>query len=336
MKELTISDIANLANVSTSTVSRVLNCSDLVKEDTRRKVLSIIEREGYSPSAVAKNLSQKVSENVGVMVQGIHNVFFGNLLRGVMNVANNNGLIVTCSDSEDNMQKDMAAIDVFKNQRVRGLLYTPAIDYRNIQEKKMLEKHLKMLNRPVILMDRQLEGMEFDGVFFDDEKAINKATKALINAGHTKIAIINAMPDRISPRLRQKGYEDALLSAGLPVEQRYIFFGDYSMETAYRLSVKLLSMTDRPTAVITCNNWTSMGFIKAVSERGEIMPDDIACIGLDQLEVLDIANISFNYILRDSKLMGERAMELLINRMAFPERPKQTSTLEAPLVIKKL
>ena len=113
MKELTISDIANLANVSTSTVSRVLNCSDLVKEDTRRKVLSIIEREGYSPSAVAKNLSQKVSENVGVMVQGIHNVFFGNLLRGVMNVANNNGLIVTCSDSEDNMQKDMAAIDVF-------------------------------------------------------------------------------------------------------------------------------------------------------------------------------------------------------------------------------
>ena len=158
----------------------------------------------------------------------------------------------------------------------------------------------------------------------------------MINAGHTKIAIINAMPDRISPRLRQKGYEDALLSAGLPVEQRYIFFGDYSMETAYRLSVKLLSMTDRPTAVITCNNWTSMGFIKAVSERGEIMPDDIACIGLDQLEVLDIANISFNYVLRDSKLMGERAMELLINRMAFPERPKQTITLEAPLVIKKL
>ena len=79
-----------------------------------------------------------------------------------------------------------------------------------------------------------------------------------------------------------------------------------------------------------------MGFIKAVSERGEIMPDDIACIGLDQLEVLDIANISFNYILRDSKLMGERAMELLINRVAFPERPKQTIMLEAPLVIKKL
>lgn len=336
MYDSTIKDIAKMAGVSTTTVSRVLNNSTSLRESTRQKVLAVIERENYTPSAAARSLSKRVSDTIGVILPELDNPFFGELLRGITEIIDSNGLTMICCNSDDSLKKDMKALELLRHHRVRGLIYTPAVDYREKKDKKMLEQRLKAIDTPVILVDRKLEGFSLDGVYFDDTKNVYNATKVLINAGHRKIGIINASLDRYLARIRQQGYEQALSEFDLPIEQRYIFVGDYTADCSYELTKSILSMVDPPTAVITCSNRTSIGFLKAVYEAGKSIPKDISCIGLDSIEILDIVGVNFDCVFRDSKEMGRKAVELLINRIAFPDRPKQDVTIDSPLIIKKI
>lgn len=336
MRDLTIRDIARLAGVSKTTVSRVLNKSAAVKDETRKKVLDVIEKGNYSPSEAARSLSKRISNTIGVIVPEVDNPFFGEVLRGITGIMDRYDLTMICCNSDDVAAKDLKALEMLMNHRVRGLIYTPAIDYSSNKEKRLLEKHLREINTPVVLLDRDVKGIDVDAVLFDDTEGVYQATKTLIQAGHEKIAIINATLDRYLARIRHAGYTKAMKEAGLPIENRYQFYGNYRMTKAYLLSKQLLEMEERPTAVLTCNNRTSMGFLKALYERGESIPEDMACIGLDRIEALDIVNNNFNYIKRDALQMGKQAMEMLIDRMAFPDKPRRKVLMETPLVIRKL
>lgn len=336
MSNLTIKDIAMKSGVSKSTVSRVLNNSNSVKEETRDKVLSVIKEENYFPSAVARSLSKQMTDSIGVVVPQLENPFFSEIISGITEVLDSHNLAMICCSTSDDIEKDFNALGMLKNHRVRGLIYTPASDYSRPEDRQYLTNLLKEINTPVVLMDRQLPGMNFDGVFFDDCNAMYLSTKKLLEAGHRKIGIINAPLEKWSlARIRHKGYAKAFDEFGLEIDNRYVFAGNYRMKMAYELTRQMLEMKDRPTAVLTCNNATSMGFLKALYERGETL-EDITCVGLDKLDMLDIVGIDFNYIERNPYKMGKRAMELLISRIAFPERPRQEIMMESPVVIKKI
>lgn len=336
MSNLTIMDIAKAAGVSKATVSRVINNSGAVSPKTKERVLDIIAENKYSPSATARNLSKGTSSAIGFVVPEIDNPFFGEVLRGVTEVTDKNNLTLICYNTDDSGEKDHRALNLLKENRVRGILYTPALDYGGKSERKRLTKLIQEINVPVIIMDRNIGFPNVDGVYFNDYQGMYDATTALIQAGHTKIGIINAGLDRILARNRQKGFLDAMEHAGLSVREDYIFLGDFHATKAYQLAREMLSMEDRPTAVLTCNNRTSLGFLKALSERGEKVPDDIICFGLDRIEVLELLGQKYNFIERDAKKMGKEAVELLINRMAFAERPKMEVVLDTKLIIKQL
>ncbi|MDD3337765.1 MAG: LacI family DNA-binding transcriptional regulator [Lachnospiraceae bacterium] len=336
MTNITIQDIANEAGVSKATVSRVLNNSQAVDPITRNRIQTIIEKRHFVPSATARNLSKRTSDTIGFVVPEIDNPFFGDILRGVIEIIDANNLTLICCNTDDNMDKDLKALEMLKEQRVRGLLYTPAIDYSTEEEKKRLGKILKEMQTPVVLMDRRISLADVGGVYFDDYHGMYNATKALIEHGHTKIAIINASLDRVLARDRRDGYMAALKDAGIEPDPRYNLEGNYRMTQAYELSKKLLAMEDRPTAVITCNNRTSLGFYKALRERGEKTPRDIALIGLDRIEELDVMGYEMNYIERDAKELGKRAIEMLINRMAFPGKAVRDVILDTHVKIYKI
>lgn len=336
-REFTINDIAKEAGVSKATVSRVLNKSALVKTETEEKILEIMTKRHFSPSAAARNLSRQYSSTIGVIVPEVDNPFFGEVLRGITEIADNYHFTLICCNSDDSSDKDKKALLMLKEHRVVGLLYTPAVDYTTLEQQKEIKKLLNDLNAPAVIIDRQTDSLEeYDGVFFDDEKGTYEAAVAFIRAGHEKIAILNATLDRVLARIRYKGYERALLEAGLPVERQYIFEGDYRMTKAYAMSQRLLSMPDRPTAVLTCNNRSSLGFLKALYERGERPSKDISCIGLDRIEALDIIGNKFNYIERDANQMGRQAIHLLKDRIMYPERPLKQVILTPVLKIKEL
>jgi LacI family transcriptional regulator len=336
-KEFTINDIAKEAGVSKATVSRVLNESAFVKSETKERVMEIMEKRNFSPSALARDLSRQQSNTIGVIVPEVDNPFFGEILRGITDITDKNNYMLICCNSDDNAEKDKKALTMLKEYRVRGLLYTPAVDYRTEEQQRTINKLLKDLNAPVVIMDRPSDSLDhYDGVFFDDESAMYDATQAFIKAGHTRIGILNATMDRVLARGRYKGYERAMSDAGIPVNRQYVFEGDYRMSKAYAFSREMLSMKDRPTAVLTCNNRTSLGFLKALYERGESLSKDIACIGLDRIEALEVINNHFNYIERDANQMGRQAIRLLNERIAFPKSPPKQIVLSPVLRIHDL
>lgn len=336
MSNLTIMDIAREAGVSKATVSRVINNSGAVSPKTKERVLEIIKENKFSPSATARNLSKGTSSAIGFVVPEIDNPFFGEILRGVTEITDKNNLTLICCNTDDEREKDRRALDLFKENRVRGILYTPAVDYTDKKDRKNLIRTFDEINVPVIVMDRNINLPNVDGVYFNDYQGVYEATKALIEAGHTKIGIINADLEKPLARDRQKGFTDAMEQAGIPIREDYILAGDFHATKAYHLSRELLAMEDRPTAVLTCNNRTTLGFLKALSERGESVPDDIVCFGLDRIETLELLGHNYNFIERDAMKMGREAIKLLINRMAFPDRPKMEVVLDTKLIINKL
>lgn len=328
---VTITDIAKQANVSKATVSRVLNNSSLVEERTRELILAVMKQNNYSPSASARNLSRRFTSTIGLIVPQLDNSFFGEMLRGIIELTDRNGLTLICCNSDDNADKDLKALDMLKTHRIRGLIYDPAIDYSSESDKRKVTQKLKDLGAPVVIVDRNI-GLNHDGIFFNDYKAIYESVTLLAKAGHRKIAIINGTQERVLARERQKGFVDAMHEAKLPIRQEYIFLNDYSFETAYQLTKQMLALEDQPTAVVTCNNQISKGFIKAVIEAGKKIPEDYTNIALDKMEMLNIIGMPYNYIERNSYILGHKAMEMLIQRIAFPEMPMQKVILDAPVI----
>lgn len=332
----TIGDIAKEANVSKTTVSRVLNNSASVDDSTRKKILELIDKYNYVPSTTARNLSKGESSTIGVIIPEIDNPFFGEMLRGIMDTMEQEGLTVMCFNSDDKKEKDEKALAVLRQNGIKGLIYTPAVDYSSDQEQKILKKQLQSLNAPVVVVDRELNFLQnADGVFFHNELAAYKATEVLIKAGHRKIAIINAQLDRVLARERQRGYEKALREYNIEVEDKYIFLGDYTENQAYQLSLQCLALEERPTAVLTCNNNTTLGFFRAEKDCG-IRNNEIACIGFDYIKALDLFDINFNYIERNVYSMGKKAADLLLKRMKAPDLPRTRYIIEPQLVIKEI
>ena len=337
MKSVNIATIAQEAGVSQTTVSRVLNNSGYVSTDTRDKVNRVIEKYGYTPSALARGLHSGQSDIIGVLIPEIENPFFGELLKIISLEAEKHSLSMICFNSDNNGEKDLRALETMKQYRVRGLIYTPAIDYQSATERENITFALDSLNAPIVFLDRRLSFYEnADGVFSDNTGAIYQATKALAEAGHKKIAIINAELDRVLARERQSGYEAALKQLSIPYREDYVFLGDYSIEKSYVLSKKCLAMEDRPTAVITCNNFTSLGFLKALSETSLVLNEDIACIGVDGLNELENVGILFNYIERNTREMAKMSINLLLEKLKTRSPLFTEHIIKGELILRKL
>lgn len=331
MSNITIKDIAQYAGVSKATVSRVLNHPQAVDDKTRAIVQKVIKEKNYRPSVTARNLSKRKSSTVGVILPKVDNVFFGEVLRGMIHVADKNELTVMCFNSDDSKKKDLQTLEIIEDHRVRGLIYVPAVPYEKKEERKILNKHLKALDAPVVIMDRDI-GLPVDGVFFDDSKSMYNATKYVIDAGHKRIAIINGTQERVLARQRQEGFSRALEEAGITVPEEYIMLDDYSIQSAYRMTKNMMKLPVQPTVVITCNNDTTKGFLEAIYEGGKSIPKDYQNVSLDKLEMLNILGIPYSYIERDAYQMGKKAMEQLINRIAFPDKSYRHIIIESPFI----
>lgn len=330
MKNLTISDIAQRAGVSKTTVSRVLNSPEKVEEGTRKKIQQIMKAAHYTPSATARNLSKQASSTVGVIVPEIGNAFFGDLFTGIEEVINKNNLSLLYCSNGDVAEKDFEALDMMRTQRVKGVLYVPAMNYPAVGMMGKIQKKLESLGCPAVCIDRDIH-LHMDTIHFNDRDAVKAAVLSLAKAGHHRIAFINGNAQKnILAAQRYEGYLEGLGEAGIAEDEELVYQGEYQKSYAYLAAKDLLEKKTPPTAVITCNNSLGKGYLQAVYEAGR--SDSFTHIGLDKIEMLDLLRIPSNYILRDSYEMGKMAAEMLISRIAFPDKKIQNILLEASLV----
>ena len=233
---MTINDIARMAGVSKTTVSRVLNNTGYVNQETRDNISRIIEETNYFPSATAVNLSKRESTTIGVVVPEIDNSFFAEILQGITEVCDKNDLSMLCCDTQNNAEKEARALRMLSQQRVRGVIITPAITYTDPQASRTFKKLLSSLNVPVVMVDRELEGAQWDGVYYENFQSAYQATVELIKSGHRRIGILTGDLQLKLGQDRFKGFLQAMEDHDLPVAEKDILRGDFTTDTAYRMA----------------------------------------------------------------------------------------------------
>jgi LacI family transcriptional regulator len=312
---VTIKDIARHAGVSRTTVSRVINNNGYVKEETREKIEAAIKELNYSPSAIARSLTTKRTNTIGVVVPEINNPFFSEVIEGITEVADANGLSILLCVTDNQIEKEMKALRLLKEQRIEGILITPCYGNEDIYKDYILT--MESLDIPIILMDGHIKYGNFSGACIDHIKGAFEGTEKLIKEGHERIAIITGDMRSSPAQERLVGYKKAHTFYNLPIEDELIYYGDYSHESAYRLTKELLRQHKdaMPSAIFVSGNMMVLGCIIALHEADMKIPDDMSVIVFDKVETLNIIGMNISYIDGPTVELGRTGMKMLIETL---------------------
>lgn len=321
-KVITIKDVAEMAGVSKATVSRVMNNSGYVAAETRRKIEDIMERHNYLPSALAVNLSRQETKTVGVVLPEIGNTFYSDILHGITQAADELDQTLALFDTQNDPEKERRAFRVLQQQKVRGILLGPSVDYQETAEGRELLASLREYGVPIVIIDRNFDNMPWDAVLYENYQSSYQAALELYRAGNRKLAIITGDMTLKIGQERLEGFRKGVEDCGLELREENICYGTFRMKRAYELALELLSRDELPDAVYTCNNQTTFGFLKAMNEKGLKLGEDIALMGNDRIGTLDILDIPFSCVYRDNYEMGRMAIRLLQERVEAPQKAR--------------
>ncbi|MGM7722701.1 LacI family DNA-binding transcriptional regulator [Metabacillus sp. Hm71] len=301
-----MSDVAKLANVSPATVSRVLSNPDLVSKETREKVMKVINEVNYKPHIVARQFRTKETKIILVVVPDITSAFFSKVLRGIEHVAINHGYQVILGDTENDVEREKEYINLLLQKQADGMvLLTARLNKANLEE---IADHF-----PMVLACEYMDDLNVPTVSIDNISSARKATEHLIKLGHTKIAHITGPINVILSRDRMRGYQQALLSHDIEVDQAYIQEGDFTYESGYHQTMKLLAFETPPTAIFAFNDEMAMGAIKAAKDSGLKLPEDLSIVGFDNIKMSSVIEPNLTTIDQPKYEIGKKAMELLLH-----------------------
>lgn len=282
MNDFTIVDIANLAGVSVSTVSRVLNRHPDVSAKTTQKVMAVIDQYGYVPNNSARNLKREPMKAVAVIVKGFSNPIFTAMLGIIQHQLEENGYTMLLSQVDTSQDEVTAAISLCKEKKPRGLIFMGGNFSHTRDKLALLDVPFVMLT---ITMHSNVDRAAFSSVTVDDFAAGGAVARKIIASGHKKLAAIgSSVNDTSISRLRIEGFRQALRDAGLyDGEERVAYAGAFTYQAGYEAAKALLKKEDF-TCLFCISDILALGAIRAIYEAGKSVPGDISVVGFDGIE----------------------------------------------------
>lgn len=304
---VSIKDIAKAAGVSHSTVSRALSNSPLVNPETAERIRRIAQEMGYFPSAIARGLVTKRTHTIGLVVTSIADPFIAEIVRGIEEVALDNGYNVFLSNSNADPDREVAVVKALRERRVDGIIVTAS---------RVGDLYLSLLEEfqvPIVLINNQRDGRYVYSVATDNVHGGQLATNYLIELGHRRIGYITG-PGRASSSFdRLEGYKRALRQHNLPFDPTLISQGNGRMDGGERAMNQLLSLSSPPTAVFCYNDMTAIGALKAIKSQGLRVPQDISLVGFDDIAFAAYADPPLTTVEQQKYEMGRLAMEMVLH-----------------------
>lgn len=274
----TIKEVAHRAKVSIATVSRVLNNVGPADPKTRQRVHKAVKKLHYIPNVHGRGLSTKRTDAIGLLLPDLYGEFFSEVIRGADQCIQQNRYHLLISSSHNNRDEIEAALQMMRG-RVDGLVVmSPHIDARTL--KTNLPKTL-----PVVLLNCYVENGAFDSINIDNFDGARQLTLHLIQHGHRRIAIITGPEKNVDASERLRGYRRALKDARIDRTSELEIPGDFSEISGYSAAKKILSLTNRPTAIFASNDSMAIGALSALREAGVALPDDMALGGFDDIPI---------------------------------------------------
>ena len=321
-----LKDVANLANVSTATVSRVLTGRDKVSEYTKEKVLAAINELNYQPNYLGRQLRELQTSNILVVLPDLSNPFFYDVLQGIELKAMEYGYELLLKDMKNKEKKDLDYFNYLNQKQVAGIILLAVGEQRKIDD---------LSNGRLVLACAYLEKSEIPNVSINNTESAYKMTKHLISLGHEKIAFIAGGMKTISSGDRLKGYNQALLEAEIEINELYVKDGDYSFQSGINATEKLLELDIPPTAIFAASDQMAAGAIKYIKSKGLSVPEDIAVTGFDNIELASIIDPELTTISQPSLEIGQVAMKMMHKLISGEEILTSKVILEAKLVIRE-
>lgn len=330
--KITISDIARMANVSKATVSRVINNKpEGVGKETRENILRIIKESGFQPSMVARGLVTKKTKSIGLIITDIANSFYPLLVRGVEDHANKYGYSLFLCNSDNNPEKEKEYINAFIEKSVDGVILSSSMN-----ETSYHYNILKNKNIPLVVLDRCVEGEEYDAsVFFDNTKGAYIAVNYLINKGHKNIAFISGSKSLIISRHRLDGYRMALEERNIEVKEDIIVEGDFQFESGYKRTIELLEQGKEFTAIFAGNDLMAVGAIMALKSKKIEVPQQVEVIGFDNVDISRYIKPQLSTVGQPAYEMGVNGAKQLIKLIEGKNISKKNIILKPELVLRE-
>jgi DNA-binding LacI/PurR family transcriptional regulator len=320
--------IAEDAQVSTATVSRVLSGIGPVSVEMRERVMTSVKKLGYQPNVIARSLRMRKTFTIGLIIPTITNPFFTNIARAVEDTALKAGYVVTVFSSDQSRSKEERYLELLCTRMVDGALV--AVTDRKQSSLDALVK----TGIPVVLIDRQVDHFSFDRVMVDTYEGTYRAVEFLLQRGYRRIGLI-AGPQNVSTAVdKLNGYTQALRDHNLPFAEQYIFYGDYTEESGINLGREMLRQSQPPDAVIVSNNLMTIGFFRVIKELGLRIPHEIALVGFDDMSWASLVTPPITMIDQPMYELGKTAVECLLDRIGGNSCQPRTHVLHTKMVIR--
>lgn len=309
----TIRDVAEEADVSATTVSRVFNHDHLVNPETRERVLQVAQRMGYSPNVTARSLSNGRTRSVGVILPAPHGEFFSELIRGLDEAVQESDHFLLIAGSHYDPEEGASALESMAG-RVDGLV---------VMMPRMRSGPLPQaldLDLPIVFVNSEVEGGRFDLYSMENRAGATHVVRHMIERGRSEIAVITGPPGSYDVERRLKGYHQALRDHG--GTEGAMVEGDFTQKSGYEAGQQIAALDRRPDAVFACNDYMAIGAMLAFQEAGIRVPDEIAVAGFDDITSARYANPPLTTVEVPVYELGRQAGERLLHRVQAPTPPE--------------
>lgn len=303
----TLEDVARLAGVSTATVSRCLNTPERVVEKTRKRVLKVVDKIGYSPNFSARALAAKRTNTIGAIIPTMENAIFARGLQAFQEALGEEGYTLLVASS--------SYLPELEEQQIRNLLArgADALLLIGFQRDPSVYRFLESRKVPIVISWAYREGMKLPSVGFDNRRAMNVLARQVFDFGHTRTAIISApRADNDRAEDRVLGVLDVANERGLRTDTIPIIETPYSIENGTKAMRILMDRDDRPTVVFCGNDVLAVGALQAARALGLRVPEDVSITGFDNIELAAIVQPSITTVHVPHRMMGRESARKII------------------------
>jgi LacI family transcriptional regulator len=332
-----ILDVARLAGVSRSTVSRVISGNGVVKSETRDKVLNAIEELNYTPSYFAQGIKTGKTKTLAMLIPDYSNLYYGEMFSGIERIALENGYMVIICNTNKSSTQERNYVDELLKREVDGIIYNT---YK--RNKDNIEYFTNLSRRiPVIFMDYIEQGnIDVPYVLTEGYDSSKKAAKYLISTGKKRIGYIRVPPYISVVQHRYEGYKEGLVESGITPDKEIVYqcpdneVGKTHLQIGYEGAQFLMDRQNPPDAIMTSTDVMAVGAIKYLNRSGYSIPRDVSVIGFDNIPLATIVQPTLTTIAQPTRKIGEEAAKILLAKINGDEIADQIM-FEPELIIRE-
>lgn len=304
----TMKDIARRTGLGLATISSYFNGGN-VREKNRIKIEEAIEELHYEVNEVARGLKTNATRTIGVVIPELNNTFCAEIITGMEDVLRSHGYATIVCDCRTDKKLEREAVEFLIRRRVDGIINMP------VDEEGNHLKRFQKTGKPIVLIDRKLQGIDCDSVLVDNKKAAEDAVRYFIERGHQNIGIIGGPEEVFTAQERMAGYYKALESAGILVNESLIWHGDYTIQGGVRGLEELVQNNPEMTAVFVTNYEMTMGAMIGVNELGIRIPEQLSMIGFDNLQFARACNPKLTIVAQPTDGIAKEVAKVMLDRL---------------------